>query len=157
MGDAKEARGSGKITKRKLLLKVRGVQSGFGQEDVSEITVPGEYFFRDGIHYIFYTEYTEEGHAIKNRLTITREEAELRKTGNGGSVLTFRQGHAVPCHYRSPAGLLELVSDTKKIEFHCGRSGLKLILDYSFYMAGALMSDYHLTVSGTFRNGDTVS
>ncbi|MDO5145566.1 MAG: DUF1934 domain-containing protein [Eubacteriales bacterium] len=149
-GDEVLRKSTGK--KRKLHLTVRGVQTAFGQEDISEICVPGEYFRKGDVHYVFYSEHTEEGLVLKNRLTITPEKVELRKTGNGSSILLFRQGSTESCRYQSPAGMLNLTSDTKKIKFRCGEQDFHLTLKYSFYMTGLLMSDYHLTVRGIFRD-----
>ena len=134
--------------KSKLLLTVRGVQRGFGQEEVSEITTSADYFIKDGTHYLFYSEKTEEGRTLKNRLTITPDVVELKKSGGGDSLLRFREGHSETCVYQSPAGALEMVSDTRRIKMHAGEDLLRLTLEYSFYMSGMLVSDYHLTVEG---------
>lgn len=135
---------------RKMKLTIRGVQSGFGQEDSTEITTTADYFQKENVHYLFYKERTEEGREIKNRLTISKEQVELRKDGNGRSLLHFCPGHTSPCHYQSPAGMLEMLSDTKKLAFHHDERGIRLTLDYSFYAQGMLMSDYHLVVTGEF-------
>lgn len=150
-GDAMEdcAKRERKVGK-KLHLTIRGVQTGFGEEEVTEIATTADYFHRAGKHYIFYEERTEEGHIIKNRLTIDPDRVELKKSGAGESLLRFRFGHSQPCRYHSPAGPLELMSDTKRIDFHRDKKGIRLHLDYSFYAAGMLMSEYRLTVSGRF-------
>ncbi len=134
--------------KSKLLLTVRGVQQGFGQEEVSEITTSADYFIKDGTHYLFYSEKTEEGRTLKNRLTITPDVVELKKSGGGDSLLRFREGHSEPCVYHSPAGPMQMVSDTKRIHLHTKEEKLHLTLEYSFYMSGMLVSEYHLTVEG---------
>lgn len=136
--------------KEKVRLSIIGEQSGFGQKDSSEVFTIGDYYYKNGKHYLFYTEYTEDKLSIGNRLTIAPEYVELKKTGNGTSLLVFREGHAEKCCYRSPAGPMELVSDTKKISFLKKEDKLKLVLEYSFYMNGTLMSDYHLTVKAEF-------
>lgn len=131
---------------KKVHLVIKGEQSGFGEKDTSEIVTTADYFFKGGKHYLFYSEYTEDKQIWKNRLTIAHDYVELKKTGPGTSVLLFREGKSEKCLYQSPAGLMELVSDTRKIRFRCEKDSLKLTLMYSFYMNGMLMSDYHLTV-----------
>ena len=104
------------------------------------------------MHYIFYSERTEEGAVIKNRLTISPGNVELRKTGAGNfnSVLVFDTEHNKNCLYQSPAGPMELVSDTKKIRVLHGDAHFKLQLKYSLIMNGMLVSDYDLTVLAKF-------
>lgn len=134
--------------KRKLLLTIKGVQKGFGQEEVSEIAATADYYQKKDRHYLFYTETTEGGVLLKNRLTIGPDMVELRKSGGGDSLLRFRPGHMEPCVYQSPAGPLQMVSETKKIHLETNHSVLKLRLEYSFYMSGMLVSEYTLTVEG---------
>ena len=131
---------------KKVHLVIKGEQSGFGEKDTSEIVTTADYFQKGGKHYLFYSEYTEEGIIWKNRLTIADDHVKLKKTGPGTSLLLFREGHSEKCFYQSPAGPMELVSDTRKIRLHREEDILKLTLMYSLYMNGMLMSDYHLIV-----------
>lgn len=131
---------------KKVRLVIKGEQSGFGEKDTSEVVTTADYFHKDSKHYLFYSEYTEEGVVWKNRLTIAQDHVELKKTGPGTSLLLFREGCSEPCFYQSPAGPMELVSDTRKIRLHAEENILQLTLMYSLYMNGMRMSDYHLTV-----------
>lgn len=130
----------------KVRLTIRGVQSALGQEDISEITTTADYYEKDGKHYLFYQEYTEDHHKIKNRLTIASSHVELRKTGAGDSILVFRKGAMEPCRYQSPVGPMELMSDTRQIILHRHSEYLELHLEYTLSMNGNAMSDYRLTV-----------
>ena len=67
--------------RRKIRLTIRGVQSGFGEEEITEITTIADYFHKDGVHYLFYSEITEEGYTVKNRLTVAPDTVELKKPG----------------------------------------------------------------------------
>ena len=135
---------------KKVHLVIKGEQSGFGEKDTSEIVTTADYFQKGGKHYLFYSEYTEEGIIWKNRLTIADDHVELKKTGPGTSLLLFREGHSEKCFYQSPAGPMELVSDTKKIRVLHGDAHFKLQLKYSLIMNGMLVSDYDLTVLAKF-------
>lgn len=130
----------------KVRLIIKGIQSALGQEDVSEITTTADYYEKNGKHYLFYNEYTEDHHKIKNRLTIAPSHVELRKTGGGDSILTFRKGALEPCCYQSPVGPMELLSDTRQIILHHHPEYLELHLEYTLSMNGTAMSDYRLTV-----------
>ena len=137
---------------RKVWLTITGIQKGFEQEEPVTLVTEGSYIYKNGVHYIFYSERTEEGAIIKNRLTISPDSVELRKTGAGSfnSVLVFDTQHNKNCIYQSPAGPMELVSDTKKIRVLHGDAHFKLQLKYSLIMNGMLVSDYDLTVLAKF-------
>ena len=75
---------------KKVHLVIKGEQSGFGEKDTSEIVTTADYFQKGVKHYLFYSEYTEEGIIWKNRLTIADDHVELKKTGPGTSLLLFR-------------------------------------------------------------------
>lgn len=80
---------------RKVWLTITGIQKGFEQEEPVTLVTEGSYIYKNDVHYIFYSERTEEGAVIKNRLTISPGSVELRKTGAGNfnSVLVFDTQH----------------------------------------------------------------
>ena len=131
----------------KVKLTITGIQSGFGQKDRSEICTMADCYEKNGTCYLFYSEYTEEGLVLKNRLTIAPDFVELRKTGHGISVLTFKKGERNSCTYQSPVGPMIMESETGKIRFRSGEKELRLDLEYTLYMGGAPVSDYSLRVS----------
>lgn len=135
---------------RRVWLSITGLQSGMGAEEKVVLETEGKYIYKEDTHYLFYSERAEGGCEIKNRLTVTPETVELRKSGGGGSVLTFCEAHAQACLYQSPAGPMELVSDTKKIRKRLAPDHFELVLDYALLMGGAPVSDYHLTVRAKF-------
>ena len=89
---------------RKVWLTITGIQKGFEQEEPVTLVTEGSYIYKNDVHYIFYSERTEEGAVIKNRLTISPGSVELRKTGAGNfnSVLVFDTQHNKNCIYQSP-------------------------------------------------------
>ena len=88
---------------RKVWLTITGIQKGFDQEEPVTLVTEGSYIYKNDVHYIFYSERTEEGAVIKNRLTISSGSVELRKTGAGNfnSVLVFDTQHNKNCIYQS--------------------------------------------------------
>ena len=65
---------------RKVWLTITGIQKGFDQEEPVTLVTEGSYIHKNGVHYIFYSERTEEGAVIKNRLTISPGNVELSIT-----------------------------------------------------------------------------
>jgi len=132
--------------KKNVRLTITGIQSGFGPEDRTEQITTAEYYNNKGRQYLFYTEYTEEGTAVRCRLAIEPGRVELKKTGNGESVLIFSKRGMQRCSYQSPAGPLELLSDTHRIEILSDEDCLTVYLEYSLFLHGEPVSDYRLTI-----------
>ncbi len=141
--------------KREIRLRILGVQSLDGQEEENEVLTTGSYFIRDGKHYIFYSEYTEQGRKIRSRLTAGQGFAELKKSDGAGSVLRFQKGKAQNCSYQTAVGTLELISETHRIRWHDLKNGFRLELDYTLYMGGSPVSDYRLTAEGLWQADQT--
>lgn len=131
----------------KVRLTITGIQSGFGEKDTSELITTADYFEKGEKIYIFYGEYTEERLRIQNRLTVAPDYVELKKNGNGPSVLLFRKGKKERCSYQSPMGAMELLSDTRKIAVTTREDYFCLELKYALFMGGQFMSDYELRVT----------
>ena len=131
---------------RSGIVKIRGVQSGYGQQDVNEVTTPARYVCRDGKRYLFYREYAESGASQQVRLTISEGEVCLKKSGMGHTELTFCKGSKRPCHYQSPVGPMELVSQTRKIRLRESEHHMNLKMEYSLYMHEQILSDYALDI-----------
>ncbi|MEE1228467.1 MAG: DUF1934 domain-containing protein [Lachnospiraceae bacterium] len=134
--------------KKKMSLVITGVQRMDGQEETNEISVMADYFKKEGKHYLFYSEYTEGGKVINNRMTIGPELVELKKSGNGNSHLQFQERESLNCIYQTAVGPMELVSDTHELKVSELDDGIRLELYYTLYMGAAAMSEYHLTVKG---------
>ena len=137
------------FTRIPVQLKITGIQTGDLAAEPVVLMVRGEYFQKKGTHYIFYTEYGEFGEKTRNRLTFHFGQVELKKQGPGRSVLTFETGKRINCHYHTVAGLMSLVSDTKKIHWEESSSHRRLYMEYSLLMNDQIMSDYQLTVEMT--------
>lgn len=127
-------------------LRIRGIQRGYGQEDRSEVTTKAHYIIKDGKRNLYYKEYMEGGASQQVRLIIDDQQVILKKSGMGQSILQFKKGAPMPCHYMSPAGPMEMVSKTKKIRVRENEEALLLNLEYSLFMHDQLVSDYELEI-----------
>lgn len=136
-----------RLAKKHLL--ITGTQECDGETIVNELNTMAKYTVRGQKHYIFYDEYQEDGSCLSCRLLVTREEAELKKSGprtTGASILRFRPGTRQECHYQSPVGTLSLISDTQKFQLDMTEQGMSLKLRYTLYMNAEELSRYDLSV-----------
>ena len=134
----------------KVWITITGIQKGIQEEPPVVLQTEGQYIKKGNTHYLFYTERTEEGVSVKNRLTVAPDYVELRKSGMGDSILKFREGRAEQCRYQSPAGPMEMVSTTQKIQISHRNGCFKLSMVYALHMNDVLVSDYHLSAEARF-------
>lgn len=134
---------------KKYRLIIDGLQFVDGERLENRIDTTAVYHkIRDKI-YLFYDEYQEDGSVQSCRLTITSKEVELKKTGNGISILRFRENTRQECRYQSPMGELSLIADTHRLQLSCSeeeRPHIQVELEYSLYMGASKMSDYQLKI-----------
>ena len=134
------------MTKVEKRLIISGVQYCDGERLESNLDSSAAYYRKADKDYIFYKEYQEDGSVLSCRLTIMDRQLELKKSGNGISILRFCLDGEQECIYQSPLGQLSLRSDTKKLCIKKNDDSLEVLLEYSLYMSGNFMSDYELKI-----------
>ncbi|MCM1409436.1 MAG: DUF1934 domain-containing protein [Lachnospiraceae bacterium] len=136
-----------KVTKD-VKITVKGVHRD-AETEISrmEISVPGEYFFKNGSHYIFYEE-TEEGSgtSVKNSLKLKGNLLELNRKGAVNSRMVFETGKSHVVDYATPFGMLRMETATSRILYTEEENHLQIRAEYELWMDGAKVSSCRLTV-----------
>ncbi|MEG2513546.1 MAG: DUF1934 domain-containing protein, partial [Acetivibrio sp.] len=93
-----------------VLVSISGLQFEMDQEETMEVISPGEYYFKNGKHYVFFEEMTELDEynrgLSKNRLKIGSGQIELQKKGYSNTTLLFEKDKKNMTYYRTPYGEL---------------------------------------------------
>lgn len=129
-------------------ITVCGIQflDGEGQEPV-KTAVPGEYYYKNGKHYILYDEMAKEpGKLTKNRVKLTADCVEINKRGALNVHMVFRKGVRMCSSYQTPYGALPLQINTHVIEIEETEERINVRMDYTLDMDGASLADYSLTM-----------
>lgn len=131
-----------------IKLTVKGVQrDDTGNQDSTEITVSGEYYFRNGSHYIFYEETDgDSGEHVKNSLKIKGNLLELNRKGMVNSRMVFETGKRHAMDYATPYGVLRMETVTSRILFSEGAEDIGILLEYELWMEETLVSVCELTL-----------
>ena len=74
------------------------------EDEKIEIVVPGQYFLKNGKHYILYEEIEESGLGVtKNTLKVTGDyRVEMKKSGVLTSYMVFEKGKKYVSSYKTP-------------------------------------------------------
>lgn len=117
-----------------------------GQEPV-EMSVSGEYYERNGKHYILYDEVMDGFDGItKNRVKITEDCVEITKRGISNVHMVFRKGVRNRSFYQTPYGPLSLFIDTHMIEISEEENQIDVRMKYTLDVDEAHLADCSLTM-----------
>lgn len=134
---------------KNVLVTVKGVQ----QDDAGEISrmgtaVPGEYYYRNGSHYIFYTETAEDsGEGIQTVLKLKEGQLELTRKGAVNSRMIFEQGRRHVTDYATPFGSLRLETATSRILCMEEEHRLQIRAEYGLWAEEVKVSSNRLTIT----------
>lgn len=140
---------------KEVLIHVRGLQlmdSADEQEPV-EIVVPGEYYFRNGNHYLRYEEIIEEsGKPTVNYIKMSREGVEVRKKGLINVHMVFEQGKKNMTYYTTPYGTLQMGIAATSLELDESEGAVNMKVDYALDMNEEHVADCYLSIQAQSKN-----
>lgn len=116
---------------KEVLIRISGLRVMDGDQEDVEVITKGEYYWRNGKHYVFYDEVVEgfEG-SIRNMVKITPEMMEIRKQGITSTNMIFEQGQKKMARYITPMGEMTVEIGTSRIEVDTQEDSLKVSVSY---------------------------
>lgn len=116
--------------------------------DPIEIITPGQYFWKNGKHYVIYDEIMEGlEHPVKSTLKFTEDQVELLRSGQAATRMTFQENQEHHVIYQTPMGALSISLYTEKIEAELLEEQMNLEIYYSLKTAGAVLSESALRIN----------
>ena len=117
-----------------------------GDEPI-EIVVPGEYYFRNGSHYLRYEEMLDEqGDPTINYIKISSRGMEVRKKGQVNTHMVFEQGKKNMTYYSTPYGTIEMGIAATNLFLEEKDGGLNMKVDYALDMNQEHVADCCLAI-----------
>ena len=106
-----------------------------GEEEPVEIIVPGEYYFRNGSHYLRYEEIVEDSRKPTiNYIKMSPKGMEVRKKGVVNVHMVFEQGKKNMTYYSTPYGTIEMGIAATNLFLEEKDGGLNMKVDYALDM-----------------------
>ena len=106
-----------------------------GEEEPVEIIVPGEYYFRNGSHYLRYEEIVEDSRKPTiNYIKMSPKGMEVRKKGVVNVHMVFEQGKKNMTDYSTPYGTIEMGIAATNLFLEEKDGGLNMQVDYALDM-----------------------
>lgn len=132
---------------RDVLIRISGSQiSDNGQEEI-ELVTTGDYFLKDGKHYVLYDEISDDTKAIiKNTVKITSDSMEVIKGGSTSTHMVFHKNQKNVSCYQTPFGELMVGISTNEICIEETENLLKAVVVYSLDINYEHISNCNITI-----------
>lgn len=120
---------------KEVLIWIKGSHSINEEDDLIEVIVPGNYYFKNGKHFLLYDEVIEVGtKPVHNVVKIGKDTIEITKDGQVQSKMQFEKGKTFCNRYMTPFGELMMGVETTQIQIQEEEDYLKAELDYALAM-----------------------
>ena len=132
---------------KEVIINISGLQLDAGTEEPIELMTTGDYYLKNGKHYVIYEELTDDSQVVKNRLKISPKVVEVTKKGASSSHMVFERGKENLTYYDTPFGSLLLGINTSKIDLEEKEDSMALHIDYGLSINSDHVSDCSIDVS----------
>jgi uncharacterized beta-barrel protein YwiB (DUF1934 family) len=134
---------------KEVLVRVRGLQmtDDSAEPDPIEIVVPGEYYYRNGSHYLRYEEMFEESTTPTiNYIKISPKGMELRKKGIVNTHMVFEQGKKNLTFYSTPYGTIRMGIAATNLDLKESEEEIDMKVDYALEMNDTHVADCYIAI-----------
>lgn len=131
-----------------VLIAIKGMQFE-GAEDPEEIEViqRGQYYERNGSHYLLYDEPVEgSSDIIRNRIKFKENEVQVAKKGAVNTTLTFTKNEKNMTNYATPFGNLVVGIDTQRIALEMAEEKMGIQVDYALDINYEFLADCKISI-----------
>ena len=119
---------------RDVLIRISGLQmmDDDGCADNIEVITTGDYFLKNGKHYVIYDEVMDgfEGN-VRNTVRITPYMMDIRKQGVASTHMVFEEDKKNMTRYATPMGDMVIEVSTNDIRLEEEEDSLKVEVNYS--------------------------
>ena len=138
------------------MISIRGLQFLEDETDDDIETVQqGEYFFRNGSHFLLYEEYLEDfPEPVKSVIRIRGKEMTLTRKGPLNVQMNFTQGKKTLTRYRTPYGAMTIGLDTDRVECRAENNGLFVEVEYVLEANYQYVADCTIRVEAREKGGE---
>lgn len=132
--------------KKRAVITIRSNVSA-EEDDLIEVSTPGDFFITDEGFRIEYYETQISGMEGTRTTILVREKSfELIREGSTETKMEFEYMKGNISLYKTPYGILEMEIYTKKLYINMTENGGKITTDYTLTLEGQETAKTHLTV-----------
>lgn len=125
-----------------VILSIKGVHHEFGEDGMTEMITTGNYYFRNGKHYILYDEAVPEtGEQMSNTLKIAPNRIDLIKHGRYGTHMVFEANKKNMALYPTPYGMMDVCFNTFSVATDETEEMIHVQTEYALEINDGFVSD----------------
>lgn len=130
-----------------VLIQISGLQAIDGETNDVEMIFAGNYYLKNGKHYVIYEEIMEgfEGQ-VHNTVKIGPDAVDIRKNGVIGAHMVFELDKKSQTRYATPIGELLVEIGTNRIRIEEEEDQLKVLIGYSLDINYQHVSDNQIVM-----------
>lgn len=140
---------------KEVLIKISGLQfAGEAENEPVEIITSGDYYKRNGKHYILYDEVMEGfSEPTKNIIKLNEDMLDITKKGVTNVHMMFEKNRKNVTYYYTPYGSLLIGIDAKKVEVQESEHKIEVKVDYALEVNYEHMADCSITMNIASKDG----
>lgn len=140
---------------KEVLVKISGLQfAGEMENEPVEVITTGDYYKRNGKHYILYDEIMEGfPEPTKNIIKLDEDMLDITKKGTTNVHMMFEKNRKNVTYYYTPYGSLLIGIDAKKVEVQEGEHNIDVKVDYALEVNYEHLADCSITMNITSKDG----
>lgn len=128
--------------KKNVLVSISGLQYEIDKEEAVEVISVGEYYNRNGKHFIVYDEILEDMEGITNcTIKIAEKQVDIIKRGASNVHMVFEENTKNTTYYQTPYGELQVGIYTTQIKVTEEEDKIIAVINYGLDINFAFISD----------------
>lgn len=112
----------------------------YDTDEQIELTANGIHSIKDELHYVMYSEETEDGQCTRNIMKFNDEYLEVSKLGVTKTKMYYKPGYRHNDRYRTPFGEYDMCIDTDKYILVVSEKRYKVLVEYNLQLGGVHVS-----------------
>lgn len=130
-----------------VLISISGAHISNGDQEEIEVITAGDYYMKNGKHYILYDEVAEGvPGVIKNTIKVLPDSMDIIKRGPSDTHMIFERNKKNTASYLTPMGELIVGISTNQISVVEEENLLQVVVDYSLDINYERISDCNIVV-----------
>lgn len=140
---------------KEVLVKISGLQfAGETESEPVEVITTGDYYKRNGKHYILYDEIMEGfSEPTKNIIKLGEDMLDITKKGTTNVHMMFEKNRKNVTYYYTPYGSILIGIDAKKVEVQEDEHKIDVKVDYALEVNYEHMADCSITMNIVSKDG----
>ena len=132
-----------------VLVTVKGLQSiEAGEPEEVEMVSRGDYYYKNGHHYIFFDEVVEGfTESTRNSIKVSDNSVEVKKKGLTNVQMIFEENKKNLTYYATPFGNLQMGIAATKIDVKEQEKSLDISIDYALEINAQHAADCRICVN----------